>query len=100
VGGGKWRRVKTPEELVEISIRNAQENPQDLARWLACEVLLSDEAALGDDELVNRLIGLQDRLSDLTRVRYGIPAGKIPPSRARQSPDPTAIVLRAAGSGP
>jgi hypothetical protein len=70
----------THEELTEISIRNAQENPEDLARWLACEVLLSDTAALGDDELANSLIGLQDRLSDLTRVRYGIPVAEIPPS--------------------
>lgn len=68
------------EELVEITIRNAQENPQDLALWLACEVLLCDKADLGDDELVSRLIGLQDRLSDLTRVRYGIPVGAVPPS--------------------
>ena len=74
------RRGVNHEELVEISIRNARENPEDLALWLACEVLLSDKADLGDDELVNRLIGLQDRLSDLTRDRYGIPAGKFPPS--------------------
>lgn len=71
--------VKTPEDLVEISIRNAQEHPQDTARWLAVEVLLSDTAALEDDELVDRLIGLQDRLSDLTRVRYGIPVAEVPP---------------------
>jgi hypothetical protein len=70
----------TPEELTEISIRNLRENPDDMAVWLACEVLLSDKVDLGDDELVNRLIGLQDRLSDLTRVRYGIPVAKIPPS--------------------
>lgn len=55
-------------------------DPEDLARWLACEVLLGDTGALGDDELANGLIRFQDRLSDLTRVRYGIPVGKIPPS--------------------
>lgn len=70
----------TNEELTEITIRNLRENREDMARWLAVEVLLSDTAALGDDELVDHLIGLQDRLSDLTRARYGIPAAKIPSS--------------------
>jgi hypothetical protein len=73
-------RGTTHEELTEISIHNAQQNPADMARWLACEVLLSDTASLEDDELANGLIGLQDRLSDLTRARYGIPAAEIPPS--------------------
>lgn len=59
-------------ELAEVSLRNARENRDDMARWLAVEVLLSDPAALGDDELQDRLHALQDRLEDLARVRYGV----------------------------
>jgi hypothetical protein len=60
-------------ELVEISLSNLREHRDDAARWLAVEVLLSDEAALEDDDLVTRLHGLQDRLETLTRLRYGVP---------------------------
>lgn len=57
--------------LVEISLRNLRENRDDMARWLAVEVLLKDPVALEDDELANRLADLQDRLEELTRSRYG-----------------------------
>jgi hypothetical protein len=59
-------------DLVEASLSNLRENRTDAARWLAVEVLLSDPAALGDDNLVNLLHLLQDRLEAMTRVRYGV----------------------------
>jgi hypothetical protein len=59
-------------DLVEISLANLREHPADAARWLAVEVLLSDEAALEDDDLVDGLCRLQDRLEALTRIRYGV----------------------------
>lgn len=59
-------------ELVEASLRNLRENRDDMARWLAVEVLLGDPAALADDELAERLHSLQDRLEDLARARYGV----------------------------
>lgn len=62
----------THGELVEISLSNLREHRDHAARWLAVEVLLSDEAALEDDDLVNRLHILQDRLESLTRQRYGL----------------------------
>jgi hypothetical protein len=49
-----------------------REHRADAARWLAVEVLLSDPAALEDDDLVDRLCTLQDRLEALTRLRYGV----------------------------
>jgi hypothetical protein len=49
-------------DLVEISLSNLREHRDDAARWLAVEVLLSNEAALEDDDLVDRLCRLQDRL--------------------------------------
>ena len=65
-------RAVTQAELAEISLRNLRENPDDSARWLAVEVLLSDPDALEDDELASRLECLQGRLEDLARVRYGM----------------------------
>jgi hypothetical protein len=59
-------------DLVEISFINLREHRDDAARWLAVEVLLADEAALEDDDLVDGLCHLQDRLEALTRQRYGV----------------------------
>jgi hypothetical protein len=59
-------------ELVEISLANLREHPADAARWLAVEVLLSDQAVLEDDGLVDGLCRLQDRLEAQTRQRYGV----------------------------
>jgi hypothetical protein len=62
----------TRSDLVEASLGNLREHRDDAARWLAVEVLLADEAALEDDDLVTRLHTLQDRLEAMTRVRYGV----------------------------
>ena len=59
-------------DLVEASLGNLREHRDDAARWLAVEVLLSDEAAIEDPDLVNRLHALQDRLEALARLRYGV----------------------------
>jgi hypothetical protein len=59
-------------DLVEASLSNLREHRDNAARWLAVEVLLSDEAALEDDDLLTRLHALQDRLESLTRLRYGV----------------------------
>jgi len=49
-------------DLVAVSLSNLREYGDDAARWLAIEVLRSDEAAPEDDDLVIRLQSLQDRL--------------------------------------
>lgn len=59
-------------DLVEISLSNFREHRDEAARWLAVEVLLSDEAALEDDGLVDSLCRLQDRLEAQTRRRFGL----------------------------
>ena len=64
---------RTMTQVVEASFRNARENREDTARWLAAEVLLTDPVALADDELAERLLALQDRLEAHARVRYGLP---------------------------
>ena len=66
------RSAVSHSDLVEVSLSNFREHRADAARWLAVEVLLSDEAALEDDDLVDRLCTLQDRLEVLTRLRYGV----------------------------
>ena len=66
-------RKRTMTKVAEASIRNARENRDEVARWLAAEVLLADLMALEDDELADRLLALQDRLEALARMRYGIP---------------------------
>ena len=58
--------------LVEASLRNARENREEMARWLAVEVLLADPVALEDGELAERLIALQDRIEALARARHGV----------------------------
>ena len=64
---------RTMAKVVDASFRNARENRNDTARWLAAEVLLADPVALEDDELAERLLALQDKLEALARVRYGVP---------------------------
>lgn len=69
-------------KVVDASFLNARENPEDLARWLAAEVLLTDPVALEDDTLAEHLLALQDRIEVLTRVRYGVslePRAQRPP---------------------
>lgn len=58
--------------LVEAGLRNARENRDEMARWLAVEVLLADPVALDDGELGERLIALQDRIEALARARHGV----------------------------
>jgi hypothetical protein len=62
----------TPK-IIDACFRNSRENPDGMARWLAAEVLITDPVALEDDELVEGLLSLQDRLEVHARVRYGLP---------------------------
>jgi hypothetical protein len=42
-----------------------------MARWLALEVLMTDETVCSDEELFNRLSQLQDRWQEQTLAKYG-----------------------------
>jgi hypothetical protein len=48
--------------LTELALRRARDHRDDMARWLALEVLMTDEIALKDDVLQERLIGLQEKI--------------------------------------
>lgn len=42
-----------------------------MARWLALEVLMTDETVCGDEDLFNRLSELQDTWQEQTLARHG-----------------------------
>lgn len=54
-------------EILEVSLRNAREHRDDMARWLAVEVLLNDPAALEDPLLEEHLYLLQDKIEQKLR---------------------------------
>jgi hypothetical protein len=67
-------------EILELSLRNAREHRDDMARWLALEVLLNDPEALEDPVLEERLYVLQDRIEEKLRAAARVQA----PIRASQ----------------
>jgi len=54
-------------ELLELSLQHAREHRDDMARWLALEVLMTDPVALEDEALQERLILLQDKIEEKAR---------------------------------
>lgn len=58
----------TVDPWLEKSIELHTSHRQDMARWLALEVLMTDDMALADDILQERLILLQDRLEEKLRA--------------------------------
>jgi hypothetical protein len=58
----------TVNNLTELSLRNAREHRDDMARWLALEVLMTDEMALEDTTLQEHLILLQDKAEAKVRA--------------------------------
>ena len=60
-------------EVLEMALANARDQRDDVALWLALQVLMTDDMALADDLLVDRLCVLQDRIEDKIRTRLGLP---------------------------
>lgn len=54
---------------VEQAVRAGREYRDEMARWLALEVLLADELAGQDDALQERLLLLQERAEEGLRAR-------------------------------
>jgi hypothetical protein len=52
---------------LELSLRNAREYRQDMARWLAAEVLMTDPVACEDGMLQEHLLILQDKIEEKMR---------------------------------
>ncbi len=63
--------VMTRAELTEKSIQAGRERRDDMARWLAVEVLMSDPVACEDTGLLNGLSRLQDKIEAGLRAAVG-----------------------------
>jgi hypothetical protein len=60
------------DPVLELSLAHAREQRGEMALWLAVQVLMSDDVALADDALQDRLCVLQDRIENMMRVRLGL----------------------------
>jgi hypothetical protein len=58
-------------EIVEQVVRAGREFRDDMARWLALEVLMNDEVAGQDETLQERLLVLQERVEEGLRGKVG-----------------------------
>jgi hypothetical protein len=58
----------TADEHLEMSLRAGRDHREDMARWLALELLTTDEMALADDVLQEHLILLQDKIEAKMRA--------------------------------
>lgn len=56
----------------EASISHLREHRDEMARWLAIEVLALDPVALEDGVLVDRLLACQERLEGRLRAKSAI----------------------------
>jgi hypothetical protein len=64
--------VTDPGSL-EMALGNARQYRDDMVLWLALQVMMTDDVALADDALQERLIVLQDRIENMMRNRLGLP---------------------------
>jgi hypothetical protein len=58
----------TAQATVELSLQAGRDHRNDMARWLALELLMTDELALQDDALQEHLILLQDKIEAKIRA--------------------------------
>ena len=61
------------DPVLELALLHAREQRDEITLWLAAQVLMTDDVALADDALQDRLLVLQDRVEDMMRARYGHP---------------------------
>jgi hypothetical protein len=56
-----------------MALGNARQHRDDMVLWLALQVMMTDDVALADDALQERLIIMQDRIENIMRARLGLP---------------------------
>jgi hypothetical protein len=61
--------TRNPLELSAMLMRDERAY---MARWLALEVLMTDETVCGDEELYGRLSVLQEKWQQETLARHGV----------------------------
>jgi hypothetical protein len=54
------------DPVLELCLRHAREQRNEITLWLAVQVLISDDVALAD-ALQDRLVVLQDRIENMMR---------------------------------
>ncbi len=59
------------DDIVEQAVRAGREHREDMARWLALEVLMTDEVAGQDYVLQERLSVLQETVEQRLRAKTG-----------------------------
>jgi hypothetical protein len=62
----------TEGEYLEMSLRAGRDHRDDMARWLALELLMTDEIAIEDDVLQEHLILLQDKIEEKMRAAISL----------------------------
>jgi hypothetical protein len=60
------------EGPLALSARLARDEPEYMARWLALELLMSDETVCQDEELFDKLSALQEKWQQETLARHGV----------------------------
>jgi hypothetical protein len=71
---------KVTDPVLELALRHAREQRDEITLWLAAQVLMTDDVALADAALQDRLLVLQDRIENMMRARYGLPDRDAEPS--------------------
>ena len=61
----------TEDGYLEMSLQAGRDHREDMARWLALELLMTDEMALEDDVLQEHLILLQGKIEEKMRAAVG-----------------------------
>jgi hypothetical protein len=65
--------VTAPEDVLELALRHAREHRDEITLWLSVQYLMTDDVAMADELLQDRLCVLQDRIENHMRARYGLP---------------------------
>jgi hypothetical protein len=61
----------TADEVLERSLQAGRDHREDMARWLALELLATDEMALEDGVLQEYLLLLQNKIEAKMRAAVG-----------------------------
>lgn len=60
------------KDALALSARLMTEERAYMARWLALEILMTDEAVCADEALYDRLSALQEKWQQETLTRHGV----------------------------
>jgi hypothetical protein len=61
------------DPVLELCLRHAREQRDEITLWLAVQVLMADDVAVADEALQGRLCVLRDRIENHVRARHGLP---------------------------